>query len=1031
MAILEEGARRFSGIKGLASGTTEKLMDGERRRIVVLFLDLVGFTRLGTFLDHEILHRVTSRVMGLLSAVVRSYGGYVDKFEGDRIMVLFGARVAAENDGARAVSCALRLLSLLAELAPLLPEGGLPARVGIACGPVTVAPDAGGHLTAIGAPVNLASRLEELAVPGSVLVEQAVMKECGDLFLWRDEGDLTVRGLASPVHGYVPLEPNRAVPERWHRLAGRSGILMVGRDDELSGLSGLLRGCLEGQGNPVLAQITGEPGIGKSRLLHEFLAGVGDEARVLHGHTDQFAQPPLHLWTGLFRRHLGGQGRGTREGWNVTLASIADGCPNRETAQSLTQVTPVLAGLFCREGDQSHGGRNPGTRNAAAIKILAEALCASSPLVLALEDLHWIDEPSLETLRLILSAASRSGPLMVVTTERPPGLVLADVVPAVCRFPLEPLVNDDVLSLARRILGPDGAGGNTLDDGAAHLIIQGARGNPFFAEELTLGLIDSRSIKVGADGAWFLTVLPGELAIPPSVQSLVQARIDRLSERERRVLQFASVQGNQFRADVLEISVHSHHPELDVQGSVSALEEAGFLTRGEGPVRSFRHDLVQRAAFETLLRHNRRLIHRSVALALESLFSKSAPAISLTLLRHWEAADEPGRILELAPCAMQVAGGGGQIEEALRIADKIITMTENGATDQEFKARMTALGTKQSLLSRTGRNHEALEVVGRMYEEAAGDPEWEAEALRAMAIAYQEDGLVDRVEPLLQQALEKACQSGIEELQGRVLGSLANYHSDTGDKETAKGLYHKAMEIQHRLGNRSQVAALYSNIANLFSRLGAYAESERYYRMAVEVHSELGDRMSLGYALNGLAICLARAGDINGAEECFTGALSAQTDTGNRREQAAVLTNLGTLAKMRGDFETSLDYRTRSLRMAVETRSLASEAIALVNIGNLRRLMGHPEETGSYCERALRLSQSIRDGITSCFCESIRGLAALDMNDPELAVELQSRATIIVDENGIPPGVVDDYHELLERMESSGLPTVRPSGWGS
>lgn len=1003
-------------------------MDGERRRVVVLFLDLVGFTRLGAFLDHEVLHRVTSRIMGLLSAVARSYGGYVDKLEGDRIMVLFGARVAAENDSARAVSCALRLLSLLDELAPLLPEGGLPARVGIASGPVTVAPDAGGHLTAIGTPVNLASRLEETAPPGSVLADQTVMRECGGLFLWRDEGAMEVRGFPSQVPVYTPLEPSRNAPEKWHRPAAPSGGSMVGRDRELNLLSRLLSRCRKGGGGPVLVRLTGEPGIGKSRLLHQFLSEAGEGVRVLHGHADPFAQPPLHLWTDLFRRHLAGDECGTLEEWGERLASIAMSCPDSETSHALTSVVPLLAGLLCRGGAVNRGA-DPGRSSAFALKLLLQSLCAFSPVVLALEDLHWIDEPSLETLRIVLARADLPGPLMVVTTERPPGLELPDPVPGARTISLEPLRDEDVRSMAGNILGAAAGGEGVMDEATGELIVRAARGNPFFAEELTMGLIDSGSIRAGAGATWRLAVRPEEMSIPASVHALVQTRIDRLPERERRTLQFASVQGKQFRTDVLQLSMGSHHPGLDVAASVAVLEDLGFLNRDEGPVRRFRHDLVQRAAFETLLRHNRKVIHRSIAMALEALFPGAQQETAIQLYRHWEAAGERDRILEMAPVAMQVAGGGGQIEEAIGIADHVIAITDGGAVGNDLTARLTALGTKQSLLSRTGRNREALQVVELMYADAAGDPEWEAEALRAMAIACQEDGLVDRVEPLLNQALERAMRAGAEELQGRVLGTLANHHSDTGRTETARELYLGAMEIQQRLGNRTQTAALYSNIANLYARLGDHRASELYYRNAVALQTELGDRISLGYALNGLAICLARTGDLDGARQHFAEALAVHTETGNRREQAAVLTNLGTVARMRGDLQTSLEYRTRSLKIAEETGSPSSQAIALVNIGNLRRLMGHPEETAGYCERALRISTEIKDSITACFCHSIHGLAALDMKDAKLAVELQSRATAILDEHGIPPGVVDDYHDLTERMESSGLVPERPSGW--
>lgn len=1021
--ILEESAARFSLTPGLAVGTTGRLIEGERRRITVLFLDLVGFTGLGEVLDHELLHGLTSRVMGLLSAVVSSCGGYVDKFEGDRLMVLFGARTASENDSARAVACALRLLRLIAELAPVM---GLSARVGVASGPVTVAPDAGGHLTAIGAPVNLASRLEEMALPGSALVDAAVVRDCGKLFLWRDEGYLKVRGLDEAIHAFSPLEPNPAHQERWRGRSLPAGMCLVGRDSELAQLSAIWGRCSRGQGHPSLVRITGEPGIGKSRLLHRFLADSAG-ACILHGHTAPFDQPPLHLWIGLFREYFGEESR-SRERIDDTLGAMARNCPNPDTARSLLQVAPVLAGLLCRETRSSvEEGVEVGARNSSAVRILVDAIVSASPVIIALEDIHWIDESSLHALKLVLSGTAGSNPLLVVTTERPPETRIGHPAAESCAISLNSLPDSDVLTIAMHILAPDGSEGGRLDHHAGQVIINGARGNPFFAEELTLGLLDSGCIKPGPEGVWALSVPPGEIVVPSSVQAMVQTRIDRLPSRERVVLQFASVQGTLFRSAVLEASVLTHNPELDVQGSVESLEAMGFLSRGEGGETAFRHDLVQRAAYETMLRHNRRVIHRSVAEALERLSPTDHTATAI--FRHWRGACDTDKALEWAPGAMRTAEDGGQCEEALRISDWILESTEGAVTASHFDARMSALATRQSILSRAGHTEEAARVVDELLSAASGNLRWEAEGLRAKAIALHESGRMDQVESLLGLALSKARTARLADLEGKILCSLANYRSDTGRLDEALELFRQSLSIREELGDTAKTGVIFSNMANLYSRMGRHGISEEYYRRAIGVHLERGDRMSLGYAMNGLAICLARAGKLAEADVFFRDALAAHTDAGNRREQAAVLTNLGTVAKMRGDYETSLDFRTRSLAIARETGVPVSAAIALLNIGNLRRLMGHPEETFAYCDEALAICEKIRDMMSACFCLSIEGLASMDMKDVVRASELHARATAIIDEYGIKPGVVDDYHELSERMKELGGSPVSPVGW--
>ena len=270
--ILEESIARYSGNKRLLLGKTSRLKTGERRRIAVLFADLTGFTNLSESIDHELVHSLISRIMVFLSSVVDSFGGYVDKFEGDRLMALFGAKASAENDSARAISCALRMLDIIEEIGPVIPgNDNLTARIGIDFGSVTVAPDPTGHMTATGATVNLASRCEEMAQTGKMLVTGKVRQECGELFRFNEHGRVKVRGIKAPVELFTPLGPGSIQKERWQRARRLSNSPMVNRLIEMNTLLSCLQEASGGSRNPVMVKISGEAGIGKSRLLHEFL----------------------------------------------------------------------------------------------------------------------------------------------------------------------------------------------------------------------------------------------------------------------------------------------------------------------------------------------------------------------------------------------------------------------------------------------------------------------------------------------------------------------------------------------------------------------------------------------------------------------------------------------------------------------------------------------------------------------------------------------------------------------------------------
>ena len=220
-SILEKNLQKLSEVVGVQPAKTEQLIPGERRDVAILFLDLKGFTAMSETMDHETVHKIIGGIMQALSSVVKGHGGYVDKFEGDLIMALFGATMATENDCIRAVACGLKMFNVLREVNQIFSAKGyeIGARCGINYGSVTVAPDAADHLPVMGDEVNLASRMESTAEVNSVQITAQVKKECGDYFAWEDLGEIQVKGKKHPIHTFRPTGPGKIQTERWERAA--------------------------------------------------------------------------------------------------------------------------------------------------------------------------------------------------------------------------------------------------------------------------------------------------------------------------------------------------------------------------------------------------------------------------------------------------------------------------------------------------------------------------------------------------------------------------------------------------------------------------------------------------------------------------------------------------------------------------------------------------------------------------------------------------------------------------------------------
>jgi len=405
---------RHKRTSDVAADEIGELKPGERRDIAVLFLDLEGFTSLSEQLDHEAVHDIAGGIMDALVDVTHRFDGYVDKIEGDRIMVLFGARQAGENDSIRAVSCGFMMLDTIKAANDILSDTGIPitARIGINSGPVTVAPDAIGHLTAMGRTVNLASRMEESAEADTILVPETFYEKCRDQFRWEDIGTMKLKGISNPVHVWRPTDSISLNRPRWERISTvcRSGF--VGRSAELSTLRQKLldqksrstgQSRLGGEKHIVVG-IEGEAGIGKSRLVHEFIhqhCGDDENITVLKGQAVSYAQPPYHLWTGLIRNLLDIE-RDCRLDYNEFRQAIRSLSDDSDLMDSV----PFLAELLSiRSGDKRLAELDSKAitlETRIAFRNLIKAMAGKGYLIVVLDDLHWINSTCRNVLEFIL-----------------------------------------------------------------------------------------------------------------------------------------------------------------------------------------------------------------------------------------------------------------------------------------------------------------------------------------------------------------------------------------------------------------------------------------------------------------------------------------------------------------------------------------------------------------------------------------------------------------------------------------------------
>jgi class 3 adenylate cyclase/pimeloyl-ACP methyl ester carboxylesterase len=620
--------------------TSKSALEGERKLVTVLFVDVSGFTAMSERLDPEDVHALMDRAFELMLAEVHRYEGTVNQFLGDGLMALFGAPIAHEDHAARAVHAALGIQrALSAYRDELSARRGIEfqVRMGLNTGAVVVG-KIGNNLrmdyTAVGDTTNLAARLLALAEPGHVLVSEEIVRAIGPYFVLQPLGEVSVKGKALPVRPYR-VEGARRVRSRLEAESERGLTPLVGREHELALLRERFAEAQAGRGQAVL--VYGEAGIGKSRLLLEFRHHAeAAGARWILGRCVSYGHAIAQLPVLDFVRDLCAIAEG--DSAETALARLGQGI--REAGDDVAWTAPFLRALLSLDpGDPSIASMNPAQRKgrtAEAVRDLLLAHARQRPLILVVEDLHWIDPHSEEILRALLDGMA-ADPLMVVLTYRPGYAQTFGEQTYITRITLRALPEAQMLSLVRRVLQAD------VPPEVSHLVARRAEGNPLFVEELAKSLVEE-GILERDDGAYRLTRPLGDVRIPDTIQGVIMARIDRLPEASKTALQTASVVGREFTARLVERVASLGRDARQALGELRAVELIYEKSRTPELAYMFKHALTHDVAYETLLRGKRRELHRRTGEVIEELYPDRLPEFYETLAFHltrgevWEKA---------------------------------------------------------------------------------------------------------------------------------------------------------------------------------------------------------------------------------------------------------------------------------------------------------------------------------------------------------------------------------------------------------
>jgi class 3 adenylate cyclase/tetratricopeptide (TPR) repeat protein len=912
-----------SGVSRLDAAPASRIADavdglrGERKLITVLFIDVVGSMDLSEDLASDSWATVVDDFLTTVERTVDPFGGTVDKFTGDGALVLFGARQATEDHARRACLAALELRGALERLDDAIAHShnaGFRIRMGINSGEVVV-----GHLRGsrglpevIGHTVGLAQRVQSLAPPGSVYLSERTAALVKDEFALDELGPAQVKGTQRPVRVFALLglhmaRTRHATPRR------RDWSSFVGREPELALLDAGLEAALRGDGQAI--EIVGDPGVGKSRLCREF----ADHCRarkitVFSASVTALGRmrplgPVLEMLRAVFGTDVDTPPDRARDQISATLARLGDDVAGRTALMwDFMGVTPP---------GESPAPIDPDARRQRVIELIGDMMRARSalePAVQLIEDVHWMDDASQPFLDGVIDAAAGTRTLVVINHRT--GYAGGRLLAGHCRpLPLMPLNHVSSELLVNQLLGDD----PSLEDLAA-AIERSSEGNPFFIEELVHNLVEQGTIEGEVGDYRRVASLPASL--PPSVENVLAARIDRLPPADKRILQTASVIGREFDPALLGAVVGG---ELDsLEATLATLTAAALVDRLDDGVCSFRHALTREVVHSSLLSADRRRLHALVAQeTIEMLNTDSLNEQAALIAYHLEAAGEPG---PAAHWNARAAGWVGLSHPATALAhwrEVSRLAAQLGADEQAVRLAMTA-------------------------------------ALRSLTISWRLGAGDDEVAALYTQARDLARRVGSLGGEALAVGNYAAVRGFSGHGRSFLELSQEGVELGRRSGDLGILQTMRAPLQLSLQHRGRLEEAlavGRAMHADAREHPEAGAGLALDSPLAwshySQALSLMYMGDHQASRELFEGAI-AQAETDNNLEVVCWSSaHLSSVLSALGDAEGARESATRAVAIAERAGDGLSLALSYSCLSALDAADGRFEDAASNARRTL------------------------------------------------------------------------------
>jgi adenylate cyclase len=992
--------------------------EADRRQVTVLFADLCGFTTLSERLDPEEVRAFQNALFETLAEVIARFDGFVAKFMGDAVLAIFGAPVAHEDDAERALDAALDMLARGARLSERWAARlGQPVTLHIAVhtGRVVAGnlPEAvGAAYDVTGDTVNTASRLLALAGPGTVLASAATYAATRHRFGFEPAGEGTLRGKSETVAVYR-LTGVLAVPGSSRGLVTLGlNSLHVGRAGELEQLLTAVQRMQRGRAQ--LVSLVGEAGTGKSRLIAELLARLEADGQlggiaVRRVACSSLGEPTYGVFATIFRE---GYGVDPADSLEVARNKLTTGLGALGASEKEAEAIAPMLSYVLGTGETAPRDVEPEQvqrQIVLAVRTLLERRLQKQPVLIVVDDVHWADAASIDLLRGIVDQLPNR-PLMLLLSHRPdvrpPQVARAEE--SVIR--LAPLSSDQTRALVAGLLGPslDDAGGQLQDFVAAR-----SGGNPLFVEEILRSLI-GKGVLVRQGNGWTCRAAFEAADVPPTLQSLLLSRVDRLSAEARRLLQEAAVIGSEFDETLLRAITTVHET-----GLLDHLVEADLVqplsgSREDGSYR-FTHGLVHEVVYQNLLLASRTELHGRVARALEPAIGQYPERLSdlEALGHHWSlSADKPkgARYLLMAGDWARAVYAN---EDAIQHYESVLRTLGDNQYSGELQAARERLA---DLLGLTGRRAEGLahyETVLAEFKQAR-DRASVARLHRKIGGLHWDAGDRERAAAAFAAGLEQLGDGGASIERAHLFQEMGRLAFRAGDNAAAVSWSERALaevdERDHALDpeRKREAAAMraqvYNTLGIAFARTGRLVEAVAQIERSIELAeaNELLQAACRGYA--NLGVLYSSLQPSRSIETCLRG-LETAKKVGDLGFQSRLYANLAVSYCALTDRCEAQGVEAAQIAIDLDRKLglLDHLAVPLIVLGQIHQCSGDHGAAFASFEEALRLAEHAGEPQLLFPCYDGLATLHLDAGNQDLAERYLAKSQELCERAGLEP----------------------------